>query len=120
MGRCTKNVPADAPQCAPSFDTVRRRAYARGYALPVHQRRDVLLSPRAGVWVGMSERNSSHPPGERGWVLFSSAVIRRKPDWADVSSIAEFKYTHIQGESYDDCDRKRNLYRAENQRHGSG
>jgi hypothetical protein len=114
-GPMQKNCPARRGQWAASFDTVQPRAYAMNHVVPVHQRRGVLLSPDAGVWVGISKRNSSHPPGERGWVLFSSAITRGKPAWADVSSMGEFKYTKIQGDSYDDCDRKRNLYRAENQ-----
>jgi hypothetical protein len=69
------------------------------YVVPVHQRRGVLLSPDAGVWVGISKRNSSQPTRRTrvGFVLIRN--IAPKPDWADVSSIGEFKYMNIQGES---------------------
>ena len=100
----------------PSFDTVRRHAYAMSYVVPVHQGLGVLLSPDAGVWVGISKRNSSHPPGQRGWVLFSSAISLRSRT-GPVFRVLESSNIRMYKENfnYDDCDRKRNLCRAENQ-----
>ena len=54
---------------AGQFDTGSRRFYPRNMFLPLHRLCHVLLSPGAGVWVGISEILSS-PPGEAGGFRF--------------------------------------------------
>jgi hypothetical protein len=55
------------------FDSGIPRAYANRYVFLIRRLCDVLLSPDAGVRVG-TQRNSSQPTRQSGWVLFSPAV----------------------------------------------
>jgi hypothetical protein len=55
-----------------TIDSMSEAAYPNSYDLLTRHRGYVLLLPDAGMWVG-TRRESSHPPGESGWVLFFSA-----------------------------------------------
>jgi hypothetical protein len=73
------------------------------YVPPIRHRVDVLLlSPDAGVWVG-TQRNSSHPPGESGWVSLSSAFELGSRGRDRIFGIVRNKSTE---ETYDYRDRK--------------
>jgi len=51
-----------------TFDTRIPRAYPNGYVLPLHRQSDVLLSPLAGVWVGLKrEILPTHPAKRVGY-----------------------------------------------------
>jgi len=51
-----------------AFDTRIPRAYPNRYVLPLHRQSDVLLSPLAGVWVGLKrEILATHPATRVGY-----------------------------------------------------
>jgi len=60
------------------FDTRRRRAYPNHYVSSQRRHGHVLLSPDAGVWVGIIEILPTHP-AKAGGFLFSSALEAGAP-----------------------------------------